>query len=101
MARSDDVVHCLVVRSESVHRIQEAQDALVLELCAELGLAAEERAVPLDALSRAEEAFLTSSTREVAPIARVDGRDLPRAPGTVSEQLAAAFGDFIEREVDP
>jgi branched-chain amino acid aminotransferase len=75
--------------------------ALVLELCAELGLAAEERAVPLDALSRAEEAFLTSSTREVAPIARVDGRDLPRAPGTVSEQLAAAFGDFIEREVDP
>jgi D-sedoheptulose 7-phosphate isomerase len=32
MAESDAVTHCLVVRSDSVHRIQEAQDALVLEL---------------------------------------------------------------------
>lgn len=32
MAVSDAVHHCLVVRSESVHRIQEAQDALALEL---------------------------------------------------------------------
>jgi D-sedoheptulose 7-phosphate isomerase len=32
MARSDAVQHCLVVRSDSVHRIQEAQNALMLEL---------------------------------------------------------------------
>jgi D-sedoheptulose 7-phosphate isomerase len=32
MARSDAVHHCLVVPSESVHRIQEAQDGLMLEL---------------------------------------------------------------------
>jgi D-sedoheptulose 7-phosphate isomerase len=32
MATSDAVEHCLVVRSESVHRIQEAQDALALQL---------------------------------------------------------------------
>ncbi len=32
MAVSDAVHHCLVVRSESVHRIQEAQDALMLAL---------------------------------------------------------------------
>ena len=32
MAQSDAVHHCLVVASESVHRIQEAQDALMLEL---------------------------------------------------------------------
>jgi D-sedoheptulose 7-phosphate isomerase len=34
MATGDTVEHCLVVRSDSVHRIQEAQDALVLELWA-------------------------------------------------------------------
>jgi D-sedoheptulose 7-phosphate isomerase len=34
MARSEAVRHCLVVRSESVHRIQEAQAALLLELWA-------------------------------------------------------------------
>lgn len=32
MARSEAVAHCLVVRSESVHRIQETQDALMLAL---------------------------------------------------------------------
>jgi D-sedoheptulose 7-phosphate isomerase len=32
MAASNDVAYCLVVRSDSVHRIQEAQDALVLQL---------------------------------------------------------------------
>jgi D-sedoheptulose 7-phosphate isomerase len=32
MARSNAVHHCVVVASESVHRIQEAQDALMLEL---------------------------------------------------------------------
>jgi D-sedoheptulose 7-phosphate isomerase len=34
MARSEAVRHCLVVRSESVHRIQETQAALLLELWA-------------------------------------------------------------------
>ena len=32
MAASDAVAHCLVVRSESVHRVQETQNALMLEL---------------------------------------------------------------------
>jgi D-sedoheptulose 7-phosphate isomerase len=32
MAMSEDVAHCLVVSSDSVHRIQEAQDALLAEL---------------------------------------------------------------------
>ena len=32
MASSDAVDHCLIVRSDSVHRIQEAQDTLTLQL---------------------------------------------------------------------
>lgn len=42
MAASGFVAHCLLVRSDSVHRIQEAQDALVLQLWATVqrGLAA-------------------------------------------------------------
>jgi len=32
MAVSDAIHHCLVVRSDSVHRIQEVQDALTLAL---------------------------------------------------------------------
>jgi branched-chain amino acid aminotransferase len=75
--------------------------ALVLEMCEELGVPHDERPLPLDRLRRAEEAFLTSSTREVAPIARVDGRDLPHPPGAVSARLAVAFRELIDRTVDP
>lgn len=32
MARSEAVTHCLLVRSESVHRIQETQASLTLQL---------------------------------------------------------------------
>jgi D-sedoheptulose 7-phosphate isomerase len=36
MAADDSVEHCLVARSQSVHRIQEAQAALVHALWAEV-----------------------------------------------------------------
>src|SRR5207302_5770563 len=54
--------------------------ALLLELCVVLGITADERDVELAALARADEAFLTSTTREVQPIAQVDGVALPAAP---------------------
>jgi D-sedoheptulose 7-phosphate isomerase len=43
MATGDTVEHCLVVRSDSVHRIQEAQDALVLELWSRVQRGLDER----------------------------------------------------------
>jgi branched-chain amino acid aminotransferase len=75
--------------------------ALLLELCRELGIAAEERDVEVGALARAGEAFLASTTREVQPIAHVDGVALPAAPGPVSTKLAAAFKDLVARSPDP
>ena len=75
--------------------------ALVLELCAGLGLAAEEMALAPDALHRAGEAFLTSSTREVQGIAQVDEHTFTAAPGPITRQLAAAFTDLVARNTDP
>jgi branched-chain amino acid aminotransferase len=75
--------------------------ALLLELCEELGIAAMERDVELGALAGADEAFLSSTTREVQPIAHVDGVALPAAPGPVSTQLAAEFKELVTREHDP
>lgn len=74
--------------------------ALVLELAGELGIEAEERDLPPAALLGADEAFLTSTTREVQPIARVDGTTL-RAPGPLTARLAAAFADLVRRDPDP
>jgi branched-chain amino acid aminotransferase len=75
--------------------------ALILELAAGMDIAIEEAALPLDALHRADEAFLSSTTREVQAIARVDGQKLPAAPGTLTTRLADAFTDLVARDVDP
>ena len=75
--------------------------ALVLDLAAGLGIDAAEEDVPLSALADADEAFLTSSTREVQAISAVDGRPLPSAPGPVTARLAEAFTALVAENLDP
>jgi branched-chain amino acid aminotransferase len=70
------------------------------QLLLELGVA-EEEDVPVGALHRADEAFLTSSTRDVHPIATVDGADLPAAPGPLTKTAAEAFRELCARDPDP
>jgi branched-chain amino acid aminotransferase len=60
-----------------------------------------ERDIPIDDLARADEAFLSSTTREVQAIAHVDGVALPAAPGPVTARLAASFKELVARSVDP
>jgi len=52
-------------------------------------------------LADADEAFLTSSTREVQSIGRVDGRALPPAPGPTGDKLGALLTELIARVPDP
>ncbi|MDQ3945591.1 MAG: aminotransferase class IV [Actinomycetota bacterium] len=75
--------------------------ALVLELAGQLGLDAGEEDLPLCAVATADEAFLTSSTREVQAISAVDGAPLPAAPGPITTQLAAAFKALVADSIDP
>lgn len=72
---------------------------LVLELGHRLGLDIAEADVALDDLRGAEEAFLTSTTREVQAIDAVDDRRL--VPGPVTARLAAAFRDLVAADPDP
>jgi branched-chain amino acid aminotransferase len=74
---------------------------LLLEIAPAVGVPIEERDVPVEELRRAEEAFVTSTVRELQPIASVDGDALPVAPGPVTEKLSAAFTDLTNREIDP
>ncbi len=75
--------------------------SVVLDLSGQLGLAVAESPMPLTALLEADEAFLTSTFREVQPIAEVDGHRMPLCPGPLTSQLRAAFSDFVRREIDP
>jgi branched-chain amino acid aminotransferase len=63
---------------------------LVLRACAEAGIDCVETDLPIGVLERCEEAFLTSSTRDVHPIARIDARELP-APGPLTRTVQAAY----------
>jgi branched-subunit amino acid aminotransferase/4-amino-4-deoxychorismate lyase len=63
--------------------------AALLELATDEGLRVEEGAYPLARLARADEAFTSSSVREVMPVVALDGAPLPRGP--VAEQLQAAL----------
>jgi branched-subunit amino acid aminotransferase/4-amino-4-deoxychorismate lyase len=70
--------------------------AALLELAASGGVAVEEGAFRLDDLYAADEAFTSSSVREVMPLVDVDGRSLGRGPladdlqGALREEAARA-----------
>ena len=70
------------------------------DLLLELGVA-EEADLPLSALAEADEAFLTSSTRDVQAISTVDGVPLPAPPGPLTKAAAEAFRQLRERDQDP
>ena len=70
--------------------------ALVLETCP-----VAEEDIPVEALVHAEEAFLTSSTREVQAIDAIDGRALPAAPGPLTRAAGDAFAALVASDLDP
>ncbi|MFH0244297.1 aminotransferase class IV [Streptomyces sp. HK10] len=61
----------------------------VLQLAADLGLAADEAPVTVSELLTADEVFLTGTASEIVPVQSVDGARYPARP--VTEALIAAF----------
>ena len=70
--------------------------ALVLEWCG-----GEESDVPMSALYTAEEAFLTSTTRDVQPIKLVDDTELPMAPGPITAKAMRIFAEHAAADLNP
>ena len=73
--------------------------AAVLELATTRGVPVAERPFGLDDLFDAEEAFLTSSLRGLAPLVRVGGQEIGLGtPGVLTRQLADAYTALVVRE---
>ncbi|MCG5218149.1 aminotransferase class IV [Streptosporangium sp. KLBMP 9127] len=70
--------------------------ALVLEWCG-----AAEQDVPLSMLYEAEEAFLTSTTRDIQPIRLVDDTAMPVAPGPITAKAIQVFAERGAADIDP
>lgn len=70
--------------------------ALVLEW-----VGGEETDVPLADFAAADEAFLTSTTRDVQPIRAVDGTVVAAAPGPVTRKAVEVFAERGAADLDP
>jgi branched-chain amino acid aminotransferase len=71
------------------------------ELLLEIDPAIEEVDVPLSVVASVEEAFLTSSTRDVQPIASIDGRPLASSGGALTSAASARLRALQARTFDP
>jgi len=70
---------------------------LVLELAEAVDLPAEEKCFTLEELLRADEVFLTGTTNDVCPVARVNETTIGQgAPGFVTRKLMEAFAKELE-----
>ncbi|GAC1477111.1 MAG: aminodeoxychorismate lyase [Acidimicrobiales bacterium] len=70
------------------------------DLVLETGLA-EEDDIPVAARHGATEAVLTSTTRDVHPIAAVDSQALPAAPGPLTATIAHTVAELAAGVIDP
>ena len=75
--------------------------AKVIELARSAGIPFAERRIQPDELRAADEAFLTSATRGVLPIATIDERPVGSGtPGPVTRRLMALYDELARRGVD-
>ncbi len=73
--------------------------AILLELAAKIGLTAEERPMREAEILRADELFITSTTREISWVARWNDRNIGQSHcGSVTLKLNAALRERVKRE---
>lgn len=72
---------------------------LLLEWAAQDGLTIREEDLPLSVLQTADEVFITSTTRAVMPVHRVDDREIPIGP--LTRRAAELFAARASQGLDP
>jgi len=71
--------------------------AVILALATGQGIACREQALPVTALATAEEVWLTSSTKEILPVTRIDGQAVGTGrPGPLWRRLQTLLQDHIQ-----
>ena len=74
--------------------------ALLLQHCAEVGIPMQEHALTEADVRTADEVFLSSTLRDVLPVAAIDGQPVRGgAPGPLTRELMRSFEAFCERKL--
>ncbi len=88
------------LRTEEARALLGVTRALVLEVARE-HLPIDQTAVRQRELPRASEAFITSVSREILPLVRIDGQAIGAGgPGPVTRALREGFAALVEREAE-
>jgi D-alanine transaminase len=68
---------------------------LVVEIARAKGIPCDELPVKIEALTSADEVWLTSSTKEILPITRIDGRPVGNGkPGPIHAKMFALYKEY-------
>jgi branched-chain amino acid aminotransferase len=87
----------LLTPSREAGIIEGITRGVVLDLARGLGIQITEGLFDIGEIGRADEMFLTSSTREVVPIARVEGKPIGNGqPGPITVKLLRAYRSAIQ-----
>ena len=71
---------------------------VVLDLCRELGVPAREETLRVADLFAADEVFITSTTKEAAPVRTIDGKPVASGrPGPVHRRILQAYREYAPR----
>lgn len=92
------------LHTEQARALVGVTQSLVLEVArsAAPGVAVSTRAVLTTDLARLSECFITSVSREILPVVKIDDRVIGAgAPGSTTRQLMGGFRELIEREAQP
>jgi branched-chain amino acid aminotransferase len=73
---------------------------LVIEWCRQEGLTVRAEPLPMSILGKAEEVFITSSTKDVLAVHAIDDRPIT-APGPVTTRAAEIFARLSSERLDP
>jgi branched-subunit amino acid aminotransferase/4-amino-4-deoxychorismate lyase len=71
---------------------------ILLEIASK-DLAITERAVSRDEILRAQEVFITSTTRQVQAVCAIEERAFPQAVGPLTRRMADLFSSYVRETI--
>jgi branched-chain amino acid aminotransferase len=70
---------------------------IVIDLFEECGIPYEIKSIGIDELFGADEVFITSTTKRVMPVVRIDGRTIGKGnPGTFTSKISRMYLEFLQ-----
>ena len=88
----------LITPPKSPHLLQGVTRDLIIELAAEQGIAHREADIEEAVLRSAEEIWMTSSTKEILPVTRLDDQTVgDGVPGPLWQRMRVLYQDYKQR----